>query len=328
VPVDRLWSGARPPTDAPFRVNWSSPQARGLVGWWPFNASRGARQVAELARSGPRAAVQGTLATVFHPTVGYGFGPFTTANYLSAGNSVVVQNLPSGSALSVVAWCEPVAVTGTNQTIFSKTNASGDGWHFKLDSGDGSLYLTIIRATTNSEARSSTLFTSGLHCLAGVYAGSTPTLYDNGVQLATASSSAGSGAYTVDTSENIEIGRLGQGTGFWPFGGKIYEVRLYNVALTPAAINQIYNPATRWDLYQPNRRKLWAGIASSPPIDLSGGPTLAGVTVSGTLVENFALSSGPTLAGPSVAGTLVYTPLAISVSGGPTLPGLAVAGQP
>jgi len=41
MPVHRAgWRESRPP-GVPFGVNWSSPQANGLLGWWPLHGDRG-----------------------------------------------------------------------------------------------------------------------------------------------------------------------------------------------------------------------------------------------------------------------------------------------
>lgn len=56
---------------------------------------------------------------------------------------------------------------------------------------------------------------------------------------------------------------------------------------------------------------------------LSGGPTLARVTVTGSLAETSVLSGGPTLANVTVTGTLAETSV---LSGGPTLANVTVTG--
>ena len=35
----------------------------------------------------------------------------------------------------------------------------------------------------------------------------------------------------------------------WYYKGKIYDVRVYNRALTPKEIKEMEDPVTRWDLY-------------------------------------------------------------------------------
>lgn len=76
-----------------------------------------------------------------------------------------------------------------------------------------------------------------------------------------------------------------------------------------------------------NHNSLMVSIAIAPAAaagsDLTGGPTLAGVSVAGTLVSTDTLSGGPTLVKVAVAGTLVSTD---TLSGGPTLAGPSVAG--
>jgi hypothetical protein len=59
----RGWVGGNPPT-VPFKLNECSPQARGLIGWWPALGSRGGNVWYDLSGRGINLAKASTPADI------------------------------------------------------------------------------------------------------------------------------------------------------------------------------------------------------------------------------------------------------------------------
>ena len=60
--------------------------------------------------------------------------------------------------------------------------------------------------------------------------------------------------------------------------GQLCDVRIYATLLSTAEAWALYDPRTRWDLYQePERRAVWAIGTSAPTGPFPGGLTLLGV---------------------------------------------------
>lgn len=53
--------------------------------------------------------------------------------------------------------------------------------------------------------------------------------------------------------------------------GRMCDARIYNWAIPDDLVWQLYDPATRWDLYYPIGRKVWSFKAPAAP----GGASIA-----------------------------------------------------
>ena len=146
---------------------------------------------------------------------------------------VVIAN-PSGfgstSTLTVEAWVRPSAVDGINNVGIVR------GWNFVLYQtwSDNTRWALSIAIGPTDAAQSPTgsLSEGRWDHLAGTYDGTTMRIYQNGGLV-------GEQVHPVGGNMNIS----GQVTiGFWPsafgFNGTIDEVRIWNVARTPAEIQQ------------------------------------------------------------------------------------------
>ncbi len=175
---------------------------------------------------------------------------------------------------TVSAWMQVTAVPALS-TYFSLVprGAAADGRglfaYVYTDSKPG---IAIGNGTAYSYANSTTAITLGapVH-LAATYDGANVRNYING-QLATTTAIAITISYTDKSTSHgpnpatAYIGAYHNATNTSPsttadilydFTGQIGPVSLYNRALSAAEIWSLYDPATRWELYQPPRPTVW-----------------------------------------------------------------------
>jgi hypothetical protein len=95
-----------------------------------------------------------------------------------------------------------------------------------------------------------TLTAGDSYLIAGTYNGASVCLYVNGSLI-------GSYSYTSPISHSFSPLRLGSHAGLYCWDGSIGAVSVYNRALSAAEVWQLWDPATRWDLYRPLVRRLW-----------------------------------------------------------------------
>lgn len=208
----------------------------GLVGYWTFDEGSGA-SAADTSGNGNN----GTLVNA--PTWGTGriggaLALNGTSQYVLVGSPAV---LDITGAVTVSAWIN-LNDSLLNRKIVGK-GATGSGatqWQYQIyDNGGGDLGFRVSNSQTLMGCRSSggLIAPGGWHNVAGVYNGSdTVNFYIDGVQACTAST-PGFGA--LNPFGNFTIGASSGGTsGF--MSGSIDDVRVYDRALAPAEISELY----------------------------------------------------------------------------------------
>ena len=247
---------------APWELNHNSPQAAGLVADWLMLASRGQNVLRDLARG-----YNGTFKGAGEPA-------WRTDGQLGAaldfdGTDDYV-GVPSNAALSPTggfmfsAWLYPhtSGVTKPNQAIVAKGTADGNrSFLFMIGSGNKMiLYITPDGTQANRCYRevTSTLVTQNVWQLwqAWFTTGSAPRLHIalNGVELET-TLTATEAASVYASTDVFTLGYKVFTTNY--FDGYMADPRFY-VPAPPAAVRwQMWDPATRWDLYRP-LRQFWA----------------------------------------------------------------------
>lgn len=159
---------------------------------------------------------------------------FDGGDYLNIGNSSAFDN----STISTSAWVNFSSLT-SNQYIIGKeisTNPYG-GWMLRIN-GNGKLDYSVSVGATNylTEYAVSSIYTGTWYHVMGTYDGETINLYLDGKLVATNTSPSG----TITTNAaNVNIGRS-EGFGRY-LNGKIDEVKIYNIALTPEQVRQDMN---------------------------------------------------------------------------------------
>ncbi len=231
----------------PFEVNYHSPQAAGLVAWWPTIASRGQSVLREIVR-GPQ------LDGVFNGSIACGADAELGAAVNLSGSTTYVQSAFTkatlGSRLTISFWFRH-AVTNHDKGIFSMAGAaiSGSPWLLLQGQGTPSVRWLLLGGYRFLHP----IVLSTWHLISLTYDGATWNSYLNGVAATPYSGALGTGVGTYT---------------FWGSGwngyyaGRIADARMYNRALSAAEVYQMYDPATRWELYRPQRR-FWAVKAAA-----------------------------------------------------------------
>lgn len=250
------WRGPGPPIGVPFALNDQSPQAQGLVAWWPTFPSAGQPVVRDITTIMGLATIIGASWSVSDT-----FGPVLR---LSADGHLVTfpAIAKPTAAFTITLWVNPATWTANQSRIFG-----GNG--LQSSPGKGGIALSHLSPTIyydiyDSDTRATASFSHSLVPL------NTWTLVcvswdgsqdSGGMQAYTNGISRVSGTATgvippLDWGTNtFSIGK--PGSLYW-FDGMYADFRVYNRALSAAKAWQGYDPATRYDLIRPLLRRLWA----------------------------------------------------------------------
>jgi Concanavalin A-like lectin/glucanases superfamily len=267
APMRRRWAPrANRPPHGPAQVNRASPQADGLVAWWPALASdqSAARDLAgrgfDAAFQGGTPPTWGSLAEGWQALdLGSGGG------YAEAADDDLLSPAANLGAITVAAWVNvtawpsggqnraPIVAKGNGGTganayeyalyVNGASPAEGnahsvtgvvwkqDGatyWEGSADADAVSLGVTYhVAFTLGPDAAQIALFQDGLTVGSGVFVGGTLTAGDS----------------------PVDLGRRPDGATGQTLNALLADVRVYSRALSPAEIWQLYDPPTRWDLY-------------------------------------------------------------------------------
>lgn len=247
---------SRPP-DGKFTLNRNSPQADGLVGWWPSLASRGGSVLRDLVY-GNNGAFTGDTNWQSNPEIG------AWLDFDGAGDHVQMADrdeysLNTTGGLTVCAWAA-VDTQFTRSVIVSKGAASNYEWALKFENSTNlKVFMWTLAGSNYLTATSSTTYVMGTlyHTAFTAILDTEVRLYENAVEVANDISSSGS--YGNGTSV-VRIGERGDGQD--DLNGRVGGIRIYNRSLYPAEIWQLYAPETRWDLYLPIQR-IWPAVAAA-----------------------------------------------------------------
>lgn len=236
----------------PFTLNWESVQAQGLKAWWPMAANQGGLTVREQVIG----YYNGTLSSTLGWT-GDTFGPspdFTgTPKYIGVGINKI-RDFLAGGPYTVAAWfnCKSNDLT---QTILGDMTSNGMSRSFGLATGGAGASSVVSSHHGNTLLTHNAVITKNVtHHAAVTWLGNnlTRTIYADGV----AGTTTDTPASWASAGGLASIGRQGAYNGYY-FKGCIIDVRIYNRALSAAEIWQLYDPATRWELYRPAEHRVW-----------------------------------------------------------------------
>jgi hypothetical protein len=263
----------------------------------------------------------GSLA--FSPDVPAGFSGNSldlTANAVDGSVGVIVSNSATADAgylttfddaiaysFSVALWTK--GLPNTWNPFISKRGEDGIGWQVRRHGGDNTETFTIRGAGAgNDDPNGSVNITGGQwHHFAAVWDGiaGTRKCYVDGVLDPSINLTGDTGPMSLAPNHHVGIGvRESGGAGSFEswFNGKLYDVRIYNYAISASAVTTLVNPnagrptltVQRWTGNQ--LRIAWPSSFSDFGLQQSTNPATGWVT-SGLLV------------GPEGAENAAYAPL-------------------
>lgn len=234
-----------PPLGLPFVLNRTSPQARGLVLWWPLIRSKGGGARDHVAG---RALSPSAVPMTFAPDAEMGAGLLGNGSTSSASASDI--GLPAGATERTIAvWARVTPPSAGNLYPMVAYGSTSAGQFFRIDQRNSLSGTGLSVSFSGHVVGYGSLFTGLVHLAAVIPPGATTTasavLYVNGVPY---SATLGGSAQTLNTvlSGSLYIARddLPRYS-----GDTIFDARVYNRALSAAEVWALYAPQTRWGLY-------------------------------------------------------------------------------
>lgn len=237
----------------PYACNWDSPQADGLVAWWPALPWGGGMHD-RCHGLFEATTVGGAPSQVSEPEydVVQSFDG-TDDNYAVPNAQTVGLQLAHLGPVSAFAWALHRTLSGTNEPV---AFFGGQYWVCRFtsgttgDAGPFGRNANITGLATNTWQHLGFTWT---------YSGSgsgTNQTYRDGL----ANSSATGTTTAAGTVEDFTIGRR---VSFGFFDGLVADVRVYDRALSPAVVWQLWDPSTRWDLYYPLRQRVFVDMGAA-----------------------------------------------------------------
>lgn len=221
----------------------------GLVGYWPFDEGAGTT-VRDYSGNNHN-------ATLYNDLV-WDTGKIGVASLLSNGSTsqVIAANTASlryaGGDMTLSVWVKPDA-TDNGGYIISKPWNGGGGYNYYLTNTGGpsqTIKLTVAGATGYTLASTQPISAGSWHLVtATIDASSHVALFMDGVQSASGTSTVASWVPGAPGDQNVNVvffcifpygNNSCAGSSTYVFKGSMDDVRVYNRALSPAEVTQLY----------------------------------------------------------------------------------------
>jgi hypothetical protein len=227
----------------------------GLVGWWKFDDGYGSTTIDSSGNNNT-----GTWNGTPIGTAGTYYAPGKVGQYAGAfdGASTYVQtNLaPSGyTGITMSAWVQ-LNATGSYPMILSYGTNSDNVLELRGYAGTGEIQLTA-RVNNVGVTDSVSVVGQGWQFFVGISNGTTFTLYKNGLLIGTSTQ-----AHNLNSTTPFRIGNRSDG-GPYSWNGLIDDVRVYNRALSPTEITQIYKDSYQRYFYLNDVYRNGSGLIAS-----------------------------------------------------------------
>jgi hypothetical protein len=251
-----------------FAINKDSRQLYGLVAWYTM-MQPGGLVAYDAYLPNRHLTINGSLTWRSAPLGGHALdnGSGASGDYCNLGARIVtVPGSGVSEPLTMVCWFMSRDVTNV-QTLMCLGDEGTNGlWRLFLHAtqpGDpiGAQKQNTAGSTTGI-ASTSTGYVAGswYHAAAVFSAANARAAYINGGSKGTNSTNV-----ATPTPDEFLLFRSTMSAFREPLNGAIAEARVYNRALTDAEIYQLYDPATRWELYYPLHRRTY--FAPPPPTE-------------------------------------------------------------
>ena len=226
----------------PFTLNTDSPQAQGLVAWWPLGeAGRGINYA-----NGNKLDAIPTASVVTAPHLFSGLGksfPGTVDQNLEISAAEANAALDITQGITVSTWCIRKGAA-TNAALFDKTDGGTTNTAYLLFmEAQAPIFRVVIGGAQKTATGTTSLVVDVPTLVTGTYDGTTVRVYINGIQDGETTTSG-----DIDSSDGVAfIGHLGSSA--FPWEGSIWDFTIHNYAQPPGLVYHRYAPATRWGLY-------------------------------------------------------------------------------
>jgi len=244
-PGRNFWQAARgsQPPLWPFTINRDSPQAEGLVAWWPFVAL-GNATLYDLSGNNNNGVITNMAANPWlaNEVLGGHSLDFDGANDQV---NVTGNNLPTGSqtTFTMSAWANGSA--GPDAIVIWGSQTANNGPHlYRIDASNWR--FGIWDGVNIDIAAVSNVWTH----LVATFDGTNGRFYRDGILTA--------GPTVMTSDPDTQTLRIASNLfdNVDNFLGQITDVRIYNRALSTAEAWQLFDPSTRWDLSYPLRQTI------------------------------------------------------------------------
>ena len=217
----------------------SLPRSHNIVGrWCPSAGATGFRLVDRSGRGN-----HGTL-TNMDPATDWLASGRVALDFDGSNDAVIIPDnnaLNPATGLTLSAWVRQVGATAYKQ-IFAKASGTGAtnrsyGLYITGGSGPGaanSLGFETRTSSTVDNGFGAIASNAWTHCV-GTYNGSVMTWYLQGAQVGQVAQTGNIAAQNTD----LYLGQFSSG-GFSTFSGQIDDITIFNTALTPNEVAQIY----------------------------------------------------------------------------------------
>ena len=238
----------------------------GLVGYWPFDGgvTSWKTDTTQDQSGNGNTGNLASMSTTTSPVAGKIGGAL---KFNGTSNYVNVSPFPSTTnPLTISAWVYPTSFaptgfgSGNGGTIIEENESGGGaGWIFGISDGGSTGQLWFWPSGGNDKFSTNTVPLNKWTHVVATYDGTSIRFYINGVLNSVQTMSAPQGSATF-----LKIGAKAWTTGYWQ--GKLDEVRLYNRALSPQEVLQLYHLGTV-TIAQSNTVALSSGLIGHWPLN-------------------------------------------------------------
>lgn len=243
---------------APFALDRTSPQARGLVAAYALNAPG---RIADLTgRQAVGLAKNGATWTPSKATSGFVFDTTGGATAHADLGDIGTFGEVAGAPFSMAIW-GITSETGNDRWWLARGNTADNTPAMGLINQSGVGRFFLRGASANVQAFGTRTINDGRpHLLVGTWDGSTVRLYVDAVFDGSDSGSPGTRSFdttTIGLLSRVSLGLAANGL-FW-------DARFANIAWTPAEIRRMYQAGSRWDLYRGDARVFVPAAGGAAP---------------------------------------------------------------